>query len=304
MSFEATDDVALPDFAGSAWRGAFGLALRDLTCVRACVSPDQCPLPTECAYRYLFETPRPANAGKMRLYGRVPHPFVIDPQGTEGAHRRGDVIRLHVVLVGRAAGRAASVVRAFAYAGEKGVGSGRGRLHLVGVEHQDAPGCGAWSPLDPLAPQATATPATAAPPCPAAVRVRLLTPLRLKEEGCNVTPEQFRPHHLLRNVLRRISLLTYFHTDSPFEMDFAAMTSQARDAQERDAELTWQDWKRYSSRQHRLLAMGGLIGTFVLDLGDLDGWWPILWTGQWLHAGKGTSMGLGKYRLEAVASLP
>lgn len=297
------DDVALPDFAGSAWRGAFGRALRDLSCVRACVSPNQCPMPTMCAYRYLFETPRPPNAGKMRLYERVPHPFVIDPRGTEGAHSRGETISLVVVVVGRAAGWAGSVVRAFAHAGEKGIGSGRGRLRLIGVEHQDPPGGDVWLPADPLTPQTLATPAPA-PPCPAAVRVRLLTPLRLKEDGHNVTPDQFQPHHLLRNVLRRISLLTYFHTDTPYETDFAALTAQARDVQPRAAELTWRDWKRYSSRQQTPLAMGGLIGTFVLDVSASDGWWPILWTGQWLHAGKGTSMGLGKYRLEPIASLP
>jgi CRISPR/Cas system endoribonuclease Cas6 (RAMP superfamily) len=35
----------------------------------------------------------------------------------------------------------------------------------------------------------------------------------------------------------------------------------------------------------------------------LDAFWPYLWLGQWTHAGKGTSMGMGAYTIQP-ASLP
>lgn len=50
--------------------------------------------------------------------------------------------------------------------------------------------------------------------------------------------------------------------------------------------------------------MGGLVGSFTPQASDLGPWWPILWIGQWLHAGKGTSMGLGKYRIENRGDVP
>lgn len=70
-----------------------------------------------------------------------------------------------------------------------------------------------------------------------------------------------------------------------------------------DGKLEWQDWARYSSRQKTRMQVGGLMGSITLSGGDLASWWPLLWLCQWLHLGKFTSMGLGRYRLSA-ASLP
>ena len=68
-------------------------------------------------------------------------------------------------------------------------------------------------------------------------------------------------------------------------------------------QLKWFDWTRYSSRQHTEMNMGGLIGSVQLDMQDLDDFWPYLWLGQWTHAGKGTSMGMGAYTIKST-SLP
>lgn len=239
----------------------------------------------------------------MRLYDRVPHPFVIDAQGSEGCHPRGSRLSIIVILIGRAIARQPDVIAAMTRAGEQGIGRSRGRVRLISADAADVDGDTDCFMAEsrgrnglPAIPEA--------PPPPKAVRVRLLTPLRLKENNHNVVPEGFRPHHLLRSLLRRISLLSYFHTDTPLETDFTGLVQRARRLDGRDVRLCWLDWQRYSSRQKTALAMGGLVGTFLLDLIEAEAWWPFLWTGQWLHAGKGTSMGLGKYRLEAVASSP
>jgi CRISPR/Cas system endoribonuclease Cas6 (RAMP superfamily) len=51
------------------------------------------------------------------------------------------------------------------------------------------------------------------------------------------------------------------------------------------------------------MQMGGLVGEIVVELAEGSPLWPYLWLGQWLHAGKGTSMGLGHYTIQP-ASLP
>ncbi|MDS4021042.1 MAG: CRISPR system precrRNA processing endoribonuclease RAMP protein Cas6, partial [Candidatus Competibacter sp.] len=98
--------------------------------------------------------------------------------------------------------------------------------------------------------------------------------------------------------LRRISLLTAFHTDDPLETDFVGLTQAARAVELERTRLRWYDWTRYSSCQDALIQMGGLIGEIELDGAGLEPFWPYLWLGQWTHAGKGAVMGLGRYRLE------
>ena len=44
--------------------------------------------------------------------------------------------------------------------------------------------------------------------------------------------------------------------------------------------------------------MGGLLGNFEVQSNDIEDFWPYIWLGQWLHAGKGCTMGLGRYVIE------
>jgi hypothetical protein len=96
-------------------------------------------------------------------------------------------------------------------------------------------------------------------------------------------------------------MISYFHTESPLEIDFAALTTQARAVHLSAAQLDWFDWTRYSSRQETEISMGGLVGTVELVGYDLAEFWPYLWLGQWTHVGKGTSMGMGAYSIESLA---
>ena len=84
------------------------------------------------------------------------------------------------------------------------------------------------------------------------------------------------------------------------ETDFAAFTAAVGEIQFRGARLSWQQWTRYSSRQHSTVPMGGLVGELVVDTRGLEPFWPYLWLGQWLHCGKGATMGLGRYVVESA----
>ncbi len=300
LAFEAIEELDLPPLAGSTWRGAFGRALRGLSCEGVYPSCADCPRIPPCSYTYLFETPRPAGATKMRLYARVPHPFVLDPEKAAGAHPPGDVVSLGTTLVGRGADYAAAALAAFSRAAERGLGRNRGRLRLSLVEQEVGPGSGAWRAVSRAGDRLGSTPARPipVPPCPERAMLRLVLPLRLKEADRNVRPETFRFHHLFRNLLRRISMLSTFHTEEPLDVDFAGLVRSSRDVCIDDVRLDWRDWRRFSGRQNTYLCMGGLVGSFTVHDDRLAEFWPYLWVGQFLHAGKGTSMGLGKFRIE------
>jgi CRISPR/Cas system endoribonuclease Cas6 (RAMP superfamily) len=46
------------------------------------------------------------------------------------------------------------------------------------------------------------------------------------------------------------------------------------------------------------MQLGGLMGDLIIAGPAIAHFWPVLWVGQWTHVGKGTSFGLGAYRLE------
>ena len=138
------------------------------------------------------------------------------------------------------------------------------------------------------------------PPLPRTLRIRLLTPLRIKRHEHFVGAPDFDFRALMGGLLRRISLLTCFFGETPLETDFAGLLRHAESVPVAGRALHWRERTRYSSRQKETLQMGGLVGSFELAGADLDRFWPILWLGQWTHAGKGCSMGLGRYALDPV----
>jgi hypothetical protein len=141
------------------------------------------------------------------------------------------------------------------------------------------------------------------PPVPAApIYLDILTPLRVRREGKHVTPANFTFADLFSSLLRRISLLTNFHTDTPLDTDFRTLTQDARQI-EIQSTLHWLDLERHSSRQNTDMTLGGVVGNLIIPHENLAPFWPYLWLGQYTHAGRATTMGLGCYRIRP-ASLP
>jgi hypothetical protein len=142
LTFEAQTPVHLPPFAGSAWRGALGHALKEAVCVTRLTRCEGCLLLRSCVYPYIFETPLPPESERMTRYPTVPHPYVLEAEGGERAI--GEPLRLGLTLVGRANAHLPYLVHPLAQAGQGGVGRGRGRLGLSQVEQEAEPGGGEW----------------------------------------------------------------------------------------------------------------------------------------------------------------
>ena len=105
-------------------------------------------------------------------------------------------------------------------------------------------------------------------------------------------------HILIRNLLRRLSLLYYFHCGGdPSEWDFKGIIEIAKDVKVKKQALTWHDWERYSTRQDTRMKMGGFVGNISFE-GNIEPFMQLIKAGEILHVGKGTSFGLGKYRIE------
>jgi len=298
--YESAYPIRLPDYPGSAWRGAFGHALKRTVCVVRNTPCNDCLLKNACAYSYVFETPPPADAAKMRKYNAAPHPFVLRlPESATNSARYS----LDLILFGHGQRFFPYLLHALQTAGKNGIGGKRQVFELLQIDDIDAQGENRCIYLDgTLQPQQPAI-SPSVPDMPANIRLTFHTPLRIKQEQKNVTPDNFSFGALFSTLLRRISMISYFHTDTPLNTDFAGLTAKAQQISIAEKHLTWFDWTRYSSRQQMEMNMGGLIGDIALNTDGLEDFWPYLWLGQWTHIGKATSMGMGAYSIEA-ASLP
>ncbi len=299
--FAVDGPVTLPKYPGSAWRGAFGHALKKTVCIVRNTPCNQCMLKNACAYSVVFETPPPANAEKMRKYTAAPHPFVLQFPVT--AASADSLYPLDVILFGHGQRYLPYMVHALQTAGRAGIGGHKQVFSLQTIASINDQGTaetiyknGELKPSQPAE-------LPAIPAMPTHIEITFHTPLRIKQENKNLASRQFNFGAFFGTLLRRISMISYFHTDTPLETDFAALTAQARTVQFASQQLKWYDWTRYSSRQQTEMNMGGLIGSVELDMQGLEEFWPYLWLGQWTHVGKGTSMGMGAYSIKP-ASLP
>lgn len=301
----AETPLHLPGYAGSALRGAFGHALRRLACMTRQKTCTGCPLRQTCPYAVIFETlPPPQPAGRLERLNEAPRPYVIEaPTDGQRSWQVGETLVFHLVLAARALQQLPLILLAWQRALQQGLGpeTRRGCSRLARVWQTGLPegdyclldtAQGISQPLLPLPP---------VPPLPEKVRqgltLRLVTPLRLQQEGKILPASQITLRHLLRALFRRQHLLAQCHGTLPASMepDMPSLLAAAQAITD-EKHLYWQDWKRHSSRQQQAMTLGGLLGDWHLQ-GDLAPVWPLLWQGQALHAGKEAVFGLGGYVL-------
>lgn len=323
--------ICFPPYKGSVFRGGFGYAFKRIVCVVRNKGCDGCLLKQKCIYSYIFETPPPEDAKMLRLYPKVPHPFVIEPPAPEKqTFAPGEEFSFHVILIGQAIDYLPYFIYTFTELGKQGIGQGRGKYELLHVE-----GMGLENESVRIYDNKTQTltnqypiiqanqidvnsPKTHKEVIPQSnppyqggtkggvedtsqgrnhnnkITISLQTPLRLRFDGHITDKIEF--HILIRNLLRRISSLSYFHCGEKLAVDFKGLIEKAKTVRQAASDIQWFDWKRYSTRQEEWMSLGGVTGTVSYE-GDLSDFKALLKLGEYVHVGKGTSFGLGKYEI-------
>ena len=303
FQFITEQPVQLPDYAGSALRGVFGHALRAAACVTGQPDCSRCALYRSCPYPAIFETPPPLHYPRRNL-SNIPQPFVIEPPPWgESDYPAGKPLTFSSVLIGPALQQMPLLLLAWRHALQRGLGPQQGtarlaRLWLDGdaqplVSADDAK-AGRWA-LRPH-PQSLALPPPEA--APASVTLHFTTPLRLQRDGQVLGAAQLAPRDLLMALLRRTAQLVELQLGGTLDVDFAALNAHASSITG-EHQLVWRDWARNSSRKQQRMVLGGVLGRWTLH-GNLAPFWPLLHLGQWLHVGKNTTFGLGRYQLEST----
>lgn len=297
FTFRMREPLRLPEFAGSLLRGQFGAALRRTACMTGAKTCAGCPLLDTCPYPAIFDTPAPASH-HLQKFSQVPNPYVIEapPLGTR-AIAAGEALSFAMVLVGRALDRLPLIVYALQRALRRGLGEerARGELQDIAWERGDE----SVSVWDAAAGRVRAHEPVLEVPAFDGVGsacIEIATPLRLQDNGRPLRAHELSPRKLATALVRRTALLFELHADRPGLGAQAGTLARLAETLADERALTWHDWSRYSSRQKQAMTLGGVLGTWTLR-GELAPLAPWLWLGQWLHAGKNATMGMGGYTL-------
>jgi len=290
------DPVRLPAYAGSAWRGVFGHGLKQSVCVTRLRDCTNCTLRSQCIYSYLFETPLYVGKGS-----NAPQPLVPDLHGLGSRYAPGESFSFEVTMIGDAARHLPSVIQAWRHSGRQGLGPHRAKFSLSRVELLDLQAEG-WQQLIPRAISNASyepwrEPIALDKTALRQVRIDLTTPYRSKRDGHLVTPERFSAQGFAVALVNRVASLRKFHDPEAEAFDSGPLMHAAASLTIHEPRLRWREWQRHSSRQRTHMQMGGVTGSFTLAGEGLTGLWPVLQLGQWVHAGKGTLFGLGRYRM-------
>lgn len=226
-------------------------------------------------YRLVFD-PRPCDPPKVPL-------FVLRRAGPV----RCGLQPLDLILFQAAVDLEGLFRRSFVEAGERGLRRARRPFAVARWERRDLRGLPLPREATDLRLAAAVWPlASLEAPC----LLRALSPLRILRNGRLVTHPKLAD--FVVSVLRRIAALL----PSTWEARIRALRKEALLLAEVLPAGRWRGAPaavtRWSARQGRWLELRGVLGS--LDLPEGPGsLGPLLAAGQWLHVGKGTTIGLG-----------
>jgi CRISPR-associated endoribonuclease Cas6 len=243
----------------------------------------------------------------MRKYTVAPHPFILEPAlDNQRTCEEGEEISFGLTLIGRAIDYLPYFIYALDELGRIGIGKGRGKYELRHVleenslKHANTSKTLIYNGDDkilrqPGSPIRWSDIVTEHPIPPPVMRISFITPARIKYKNSLTKDLEF--HVLFRNLLRRTSLLSYFHCGHRLDdQGFKDLIEQARHIKIVKRALYWHDWERWSNRQETRMKLGGFMGEITYE-GDFEPFWPYIRLGEYIHVGKGSSFGLGRYRI-------
>lgn len=285
---EAGDEgLQLPSYKGSTLRGGFGKAFQQVVCAQRDKDCHHCLLQNNCAYSYIFETAPPPGGQILRKYENIPRPFILEPPlEAKTNYQPGEKLAFQLVLIGKAINYLPYFIVIFRELGQTGIGKGRRKYRLdavkavnlrtgeknviysreietvinvdVTISGNEPAGISSISYLEDG---------------PVDLKMRFITMTRLKFAQNYTTVPEF--HIIIRNLLRRLSSISYFHHDTELELDFRGLIQRAGEVNLVDRQTRWEDWERYSSRQDARMNLGGIVGEAVYR-GKWQEFWPML----------------------------
>jgi len=302
FTLKCEDEINLPIYKGSTLRGGFGKILWKIICTKKDIDCYNCINKYICIYSQIFKTPNPLNSKIFSKIKYIPHPFIIEPPlEIDKLYSKNDEIKFKLILFGNIINFYNYFIIAFEELGKNGIGKGKGHFKLKEVIDEinnsiligenknsflpDSPNLLPLSNLyDEFLSQINLN----------EIKLNFITPTRILYNGKLIDDLPF--HIFIKNLIRRIWLILYFHHKIDLPLNYNELIDSSLNVDIKNNNLYWYDWERYSSTQNTKIKLGGFKGVITYT-GDLEIFIPLIFIGSYIHIGKQTSFGLGKYEI-------
>ncbi len=299
FNFEVKESINFADYAGSAIRGAFGHSLRRISCMTHLKDCSECPLKDTCPYLQIFEPPLPKKE-TIQKFSKIPVPYVIEaPNEQNFSYKPGDKFSFDLVLIGKALDFTALIIFAMIKAMHRNIAKGSAEFVEVNyLDDNNSEFCIYNREMSQIEEHDNCLKLNIFTKNQNVI-LNFTTPLRIQNNGRILTPSEYTPGILLMPLFRRVALLNDFFCKDKLDIPFKEIP-QLFENINLSATMVKKNWIRYSNRQKKHMNLGGYVGT--VKLSNVP---PLvlmfLKLGTYIHLGKNTSFGLGRFELLMLA---
>jgi hypothetical protein len=273
-------DKLLAENLGSLIHSVLGVQMRRVSCSQATPCNGECSAPHDCPAGQLLEA-RPVT-GDQPFAGlsRVPQPLVIDaPWDNSRSH---NAIELSILLLGHSGIHRHAVTTALSRGMAQGLGRTRLRYSLDKMSWEKFS-----STCDGRSPDSAYS----------RISLQLTSPLRIVRRGAVL--REFSLVDFIRDLGMRLATWGHYQQALPWSKLPPEWLRHATDVRVQHQALQFVDGTRYSGRQKRLLPLGGLMGSIVLD-GVPAHLTRMIRLGAVCGVGKGATVGLGHFSISTT----
>ncbi len=269
----------LPKFKASKFRGSLGHILKSLS-----GSNPNSP------YFLLFETPNSSN-------GNYPHPFWLEfPDSEKMVYQEGEKFEFNLLLLGKFKEYLPYFVYTFIEIGKRGmIDNFFYELKEVWQEGLEE-NAKIYSESKELTPRNICISlGETTKKITNKMKINFVSPTCIRQNGKVLSEIDFEIFY--KTLARRILLLRKANEIEEILFDHKKLTELSKEIKTCKKNFEKFRVNRWSNRQMKKIALEGFIGSAIFE-GDFEPFQEILEFGQFVHVGKNTVFGFGKFELE------
>jgi CRISPR-associated endoribonuclease Cas6 len=288
------ESVTFFGYKGMAFRSGFSRVFKKVSCIAKKKICDTCDFKASCVYSLLFEAKVSKKEYRRLGFTEPPRPFVLEPLADEkNVYQPYENFEFYILIFGNSIHFLPYLVLTFNELGKKGFGETKAKCELVTVETIDG------KPIYDVQTQtfynydSTIKLSFEEIKEVNEIKIRFISPTRIKTEN---DKKEISFQTLISSLLRRFSGLLAFYTNKNVDWDYDEIVKEAGKVSIKFSGLKYVEVERYLTQQNKVVKLYGLVGETIYQ-GEITKFYPLLKIGEFIHVGKNTTFGLGKYEI-------